>query len=105
MRTFHTGGVVGADITHGLPRVVELFEARTPKGAAELARIAGVVRIEEEENARRITIVGDEGNEESISVPQRSRLLVSDGQDVMPGDALTEGPLDPKKLLQIKGIP
>jgi DNA-directed RNA polymerase subunit beta' len=104
MRTFHTGGVVGADITHGLPRVVELFEARTPKGAAELAPIAGVVRIEDEENARRITIVGEDGSEHSKSVPQRSRLLVTEGQDVMPGDALTEGPLDPKQLLEIKGI-
>jgi DNA-directed RNA polymerase subunit beta' len=104
MRTFHTGGVVGADITHGLPRVVELFEARTPKGAAELAPVAGVVRIEDEENARRITIVSDDGSEHSKSVPQRSRLLVNEGQDVMPGDPLTEGPLDPKQLLEIKGI-
>ena len=58
MRTFHTGGIVGEDITHGLPRVVELFEARTPKGAAVLARHSGVVRIDEEENGRRITVVG-----------------------------------------------
>ena len=58
MRTFHTGGIVGEDITHGLPRVVELFEARTPKGAAVLAHHSGVVRIEDEEDGRRITVVG-----------------------------------------------
>ena len=62
MRTFHTGGIVGEDITHGLPRVVELFEARTPKGAAVLARHSGVVRIEEEEGGRRITVVADDGD-------------------------------------------
>src|ERR1700691_3870218 len=63
MRTFHTGGVIGEDITHGLPRVVELFEARTPKGAAVLAHHSGVVRIEENETARQITIAGDDGTE------------------------------------------
>ena len=66
MRTFHTGGVVGEDITHGLPRVVELFEARTPKGAAVLAHHSGVVRIEDEEGGRRITVVADDGTEESV---------------------------------------
>ena len=68
MRTFHTGGIVGEDITHGLPRVVELFEARTPKGAAVLARHTGVVRVEEEELGRRITVVADDGTEESVTV-------------------------------------
>ena len=68
MRTFHTGGIVGEDITHGLPRVVELFEARTPKGAAVLAHHSGVVRVEEEENGRRITVVADDGAEESVLV-------------------------------------
>ena len=62
MRTFHTGGIAGEDITHGLPRVVELFEARTPKGAAVLARTSGVVRITEEDNSRRVAIVGDDGS-------------------------------------------
>jgi len=103
MRTFHGGGVAGADITHGLPRVVELFEARTPKGAAPLAKVSGVVRIEEEENARRIVVVGNDV-EDSVSVPVRARLLVSEGQEVTPGDPLGEGPLDPKQLLEIKGI-
>ena len=103
MRTFRSGAAPGADITHGLPRVVELFEARTPKGAAPLAKLAGVIRIEEEENSRRITVVGNDA-EDSISVPVRTPLLVADGQEVAPGDALTKGPMDPKQLLEIKGI-
>src|SRR6202035_2873226 len=68
MRTFHTGGIVGEDITHGLPRVVELFEARTPKGAAVLARTSGVVRVEEDESGRKLTIVADDGTEETYAV-------------------------------------
>jgi DNA-directed RNA polymerase subunit beta' len=104
MRTFHTGGIAGEDITHGLPRVVELFEARTPKGAAVLARTSGVVRIADEENGRRITIVGDDGSEESHPVSARQHLEVTDGQEVSAGDALVEGPKDPKELLDIKGI-
>jgi len=104
MRTFHTGGVVGEDITHGLPRVVELFEARTPKGAAVLARDSGVVRIEEEEGGRRLTVVADDGSEESVLVPARAHLEVTAGQEVAAGDALVEGPKDPKELLEVKGI-
>ncbi|HEX2699223.1 MAG TPA: DNA-directed RNA polymerase subunit beta', partial [Acidimicrobiales bacterium] len=104
MRTFHTGGIAGEDITHGLPRVVELFEARTPKGAAVLARTSGVVRISEEENGRRITIIGDDGGEDTYNVSQRAHLEVSDGKEVQAGDALVEGPKDPKELLEIKGI-
>src|SRR5208282_1551046 len=94
MRTFHTGGIVGEDITHGLPRVVELFEARTPKGAAVLAHYSGVVRIEDEEGGRRITVVADDGTEESSVVPPRAHLEVADGQEVGAGDA----------LLEVKGI-
>ena len=104
MRTFHAGGVAGEDITHGLPRVVELFEARTPKGAAVLARHSGVVRVEEEEGGRRITVVADDGTEDSVLVAQRVHLEVSDGQEVGAGDALVEGPKDPKELLEVKGI-
>ncbi|HEX4979821.1 MAG TPA: DNA-directed RNA polymerase subunit beta', partial [Acidimicrobiales bacterium] len=105
MRTFHTGGIAGAeDITQGLPRVVELFEARTPKGAAVLARTSGVVRISDEDNARRITIVGDDGSEETHTVSPRAHLEVREGQEVAAGDALVEGPKDPKQLLDIKGI-
>jgi DNA-directed RNA polymerase subunit beta' len=104
MRTFHTGGIVGEDITHGLPRVVELFEARTPKGAAVLARHSGVVRIEDEENGRRVTVVADDGTEESTVVPARAHLEVTEGQEVAAGDALVEGPKDPKELLEVRGI-
>ncbi|HEX8770649.1 MAG TPA: DNA-directed RNA polymerase subunit beta', partial [Acidimicrobiales bacterium] len=107
MRTFHTGGIAGEDITHGLPRVVELFEARTPKGKAVLARTSGVVRLAEDEvKGRTVTIVGDDGTEESYPVSTRdvARLLVQDGDDVAAGDALVEGPKDPKELLEIKGI-
>jgi DNA-directed RNA polymerase subunit beta' len=106
MRTFHTGGIAGEDITHGLPRVVELFEARTPKGAAVLARTSGVLRITEEDNSRRIVIVADDGNEDLYTVGLRAKLAegVREGADVAAGDALVEGPRDPKALLEIKGI-
>ena len=104
MRTFHTGGVVGEDITHGLPRVVELFEARTPKGAAVLVREPGVIRIEEDDTGRRVTVVAEDGTEQVVSLSPRAHLEVSDGQEVHPGDALVEGPKDPKELLEIKGI-
>ena len=108
MRTFHTGGVAGEDITHGLPRVVELFEARTPKGAALLAESSGVVRIgENEKGERTITIVSDQGEEEPYAVSRRLHLAVVDGQEVKAGDRLVgdaKTPLDPKKVLEIKGI-
>jgi DNA-directed RNA polymerase subunit beta' len=104
MRTFHAGGVAGSDITHGLPRVVELFEARTPKGAAILAHHSGVVRIEEEDSGRVITVVADDGTEQVETVPLRVHLEVSNGQEIAAGDALVEGPKDPKELLEIKGV-
>jgi len=105
MRTFHTGGVAGKDIAGGLPRVVELFEARTPKGKATLARISGVVRIGEDEGrGREVTVVADDGTEEVYTVVGASRLEVVDGQEVRAGDAIVEGPRDPKELLEIKGV-
>jgi len=104
MRTFHTGGVIGEDITHGLPRVVELFEARTPKGAAILSRTSGAVRVEDDETGRRISIVADDGTEEMHNVSVRAHLEVTDGQEIQAGDSLVEGPKDPKELLEIKGI-
>jgi len=106
MRTFHTGGVVGKDLADGLPRVVELFEARSPKGKAVVARISGTVRITEDESSDRtvnIFPVGD-GEPESTIVPRGQRLEVEDGQEVLAGDVLVDGPLDPKELLAIKGI-
>ncbi len=104
MRTFHTGGVAGEDITHGLPRVVELFEARTPKGAALLARTNGLVRVTEEDNLRQVTLIADDGTEDVYPVTARAHLEVRDGQEVKAGDAFVEGPKDPKELLDIKGI-
>jgi DNA-directed RNA polymerase subunit beta' len=106
MRTFHTGGIAGADITHGLPRVVEIFEARNPKGAAQLAEIAGTVAIEETDRQIKITIMPASGNEEdekAYTVPRRTRLLVAHGQVVEQGDALHEGSISPAELLRLKG--
>ena len=110
MRTFHTGGVAGADITHGLPRVVEIFEARNPKGAARLAEVAGRVEIESTDRAQKVTIVPDGVDEKGeplapleYTLPRRSRLLVTKGQIVEPGDALNEGSLAPSELLALKG--
>jgi DNA-directed RNA polymerase subunit beta' len=108
MRTFHTGGVAGEDITHGLPRVVELFEARTPKGAALLAESSGVVRVGENEKGEKIVVVvADDGTEEEHVVSRRAQLSVKEGQEVTAGDRLigdVQTPLDPKKILEIKGI-
>jgi DNA-directed RNA polymerase subunit beta' len=103
MRTFHSGGVTESDITHGLPRVVELFEARTPKGAAAVAEFSGTVRVELIGRERKVTIVGDEGQiqEESISIARH--LLVEDGQEVEVGTPLHDGPLDPKLMMKFRG--
>jgi DNA-directed RNA polymerase subunit beta' len=110
MRTFHTGGVAGADITHGLPRVVEIFEARNPKGAAKLAELGGKIELEDTERGPKITIHTDEVDEDgeplepvSYQLPRRTRVLVADGQVVEPGDALHEGSLNPADLLRLKG--
>ncbi|MFM7494985.1 MAG: DNA-directed RNA polymerase subunit beta', partial [Acidimicrobiaceae bacterium] len=105
MRTFHTGGVAGKDIAGGLPRVVELFEARNPKGSARLAPVTGVVRIlEDEGKGIPIKFIDDQGQEIEIILPTGSRPLVKDGQNLEAGDRITDGPLDPKELMQIKGI-
>jgi DNA-directed RNA polymerase subunit beta' len=74
MRTFHTGGVAGEDITHGLPRVTELFEARKPKGQAMLAEISGTLRIEDADKTRNLIVTDEEGNEKSYQVSSRARL-------------------------------
>ena len=105
MRTFHTGGVAGKDIAGGLPRVVELFEARTPKGKAVLSKVSGVVRIGDDEGrGREVVVVADDGEEEVHLIQSQSRLEVVDGQEVRAGDAIVEGPRDPKELLEIKGV-
>ncbi len=108
MRTFHTGGVAGEDITHGLPRVVELFEARTPKGAATLAESSGVVRLGENEKGERVVVVvSDDGAEEEHVVSRRAHLAVKESQEVQAGERLVgdeKASLDPKKILEIRGI-
>jgi DNA-directed RNA polymerase subunit beta' len=110
MRTFHTGGVAGADITHGLPRVVEIFEARNPKGAAKLAETGGKIELEDTDRGPKITIHTDEVDENgepiepvSFQLPRRTRILVENGQTVEPGDALHEGSINPADLLALKG--
>jgi DNA-directed RNA polymerase subunit beta' len=99
LRTFHTGGVAGADITHGLPRVVELFEARKPKGLAELATVEGSVSVEDTEKGLRVVVTDGEGEEHLYSFPRRTRLLVDKGQKVKRGDQLNEGSIYPHDIL------
>ncbi|MGH2806373.1 MAG: DNA-directed RNA polymerase subunit beta', partial [Actinomycetota bacterium] len=104
MRTFHTGGVAGEDITHGLPRVVELFEARTPKGKAEIASATGRMEIKEDERTRSVQLTPDDGSDAiAYKVSRRSRLRVRDGDTVEPGDLITEGSKDPDEILEILG--
>ncbi|ASW42148.1 DNA-directed RNA polymerase subunit beta' [Clostridium isatidis] len=104
MRTFHTGGVVGADITQGLPRVEELFEARKPKGLAIVSEISGTVRIEETKKKRTVYVIGDDGEERSYEIPFGSRLKVSNGDVIEAGDGITEGSINPHDIAAIKGI-
>ncbi|WP_053225649.1 DNA-directed RNA polymerase subunit beta' [Solirubrobacter soli] len=103
MRTFHTGGVAGADITHGLPRVVELFEARKPKGLAKIAEVSGVASIEDTDKARTIVITDDAGEEHRYAFPRRTRLHVSEGERIEAGKQLNEGSLYPHELLELRG--
>jgi DNA-directed RNA polymerase subunit beta' len=109
MRTFHTGGVAGADITHGLPRVVEIFEARNPKGAATLADVGGKIDIDDSERTIKVTVTPTELDEDGelpspkeYSFPRRTRLRVTKGQLVEPGYALNEGSLNPAELLLLR---
>ncbi|MFC8599097.1 DNA-directed RNA polymerase subunit beta' [Isoptericola sp. NPDC057191] len=105
MRTFHTGGVASAeDITQGLPRVTELFEARTPKGEAPIAEYTGTVAIEDTERTRHLVLTPADGSEEiRYPVTKRARLLITDGQEVQVGTQLVQGAVDPKKVLRILG--
>jgi DNA-directed RNA polymerase subunit beta' len=103
MRTFHTGGVAGADITQGLPRVVELFEARKPKGIAQIAEQDGVVTLEDTDKARTVVITDDAGEEHRYTFPRRTILQVEDGQRVEAGKQLNEGSLYPHDLLKLRG--
>ncbi len=104
MRTFHTGGVAGDDITQGLPRIQELFEARNPKGQAIITEIDGVIKdIRETKDRREIEVEG-EAESKVYAVTYGSRIRISVGQQVEAGDELTEGSIDPKDMLRIKGI-
>jgi DNA-directed RNA polymerase subunit beta' len=103
LRTFHTGGVAGADITQGLPRVVELFEARKPKGLARLAEQDGVVSVEDTEKELVVTLTDDSGSEHHYRFPRRTRVYVEQGQRVTAGDQLNEGSIYPHELLEILG--
>jgi len=103
MRTFHTGGVAGQDITQGLPRVVELFEARKPKGLAQMAEVEGKVSIEATEKQLVVTVMEKTGEESAYTFTPRTRLLVKDGEKVEVGQQLNEGSLYPADVLAIRG--
>ena len=104
MRTFHTGGVAGGDITQGLPRVEELFEARKPKGLAVIAEIDGRVEIDETGKRKEIIVVPNEGEKQVYSIAYNSRLRVKEGQMVKAGDPLTQGSINPHDIVRVKGI-
>ena len=104
MRTFHTGGVAGADITQGLPRVEELFEARKPKGLAIVSEIDGTVRVEETKKKRTVIVTNENGEEHSYDIPFGSRLKVQDGDIIEAGDEVTEGSINPHDIMNIKGV-
>ena len=104
MRTFHTGGVAGDDITQGLPRVEELFEARKPKGLAIISEISGTVAIRETKKKREVVVTNESGEAQTYLIPYGSRLKVTDGETIEAGDELTEGSVNPHDILKIKGI-
>ncbi len=105
MRTFHTGGVAGGDITQGLPRVEELFEARKPKGLAIISELDGTVEIRDTKKKREVIVTNDEtGESKAYLIPYGSRIKVQDNETIEAGDELTEGSVNPHDLLKIKGI-
>ena len=104
MRTFHTGGVAGGDITQGLPRVEELFEARKPKGLAIITEIPGTVTILDTKKKREVQVTSEDGESKTYLIPYGSRIKVQDGQVLEAGDELTEGSVNPHDILKIKGI-
>ena len=104
MRTFHTGGVAGGDITQGLPRVEELFEARKPKGLAIITEISGRVEIDETGKRKEVVIIPESGENEVYAIPYGSRIRVKQGQMVEAGDPLTQGSINPHDIVRVKGI-
>ena len=104
MRTFHMGGSAGQDITHGLPRVQELFEARIPKGVAPISEMEGRIRIDDTEKSRKIVVIPDDGTDEiAYPVPMRAQLLVTDDDHVKVGQQLIQGAINPHEVLRIQG--
>ena len=104
MRTFHTGGVAGGDITQGLPRVEELFEARKPKGLAIITEISGKVEIDETGKRKEIIVTPEVGEQEVYVIPYGSRIRVKQGQMVEAGDPLTQGSINPHDIVRVQGI-
>ncbi len=104
MRTFHTGGVAGDDITQGLPRVEELFEARKPKGQSIIAEIAGEIELMETRYKRELKITAEHGENRVYTIPYGARIKVANEQRVNAGDELTEGSINPHELLKVKGV-
>ncbi len=104
MRTFHTGGVAGDDITQGLPRVEELFEARKPKGLAIITEIAGTVKLSDTKKKREVIVTAEDGETKAYLIPYGSRIKVYDDDVVEAGDELTEGSVNPHDILKIKGL-
>jgi DNA-directed RNA polymerase subunit beta' len=105
MRTFHAGGVAGDDITQGLPRVEELFEARKPKGLAIISEFGGVVQVKDTKTKREVVVTNPEdGETKAYLIPYGSRIKVIDGQVLEAGDELTEGSVNPHDILKIKGV-
>ncbi|MEN6315607.1 MAG: DNA-directed RNA polymerase subunit beta' [Clostridiaceae bacterium] len=104
MRTFHTGGVAGDDITQGLPRVEELFEARKPKGLAVISEIAGTIKINETKKKREVVVTTEDGEARTYLIPYGSRIKVSEGDVIEAGDEITEGSVNPHDILKIKGL-
>jgi DNA-directed RNA polymerase subunit beta' len=104
MRTFHTGGVAGDDITQGLPRVEELFEARKPKGLAVISEVSGTVKVNETRKKREVTVITPDGEAKSYLIPYGAWLKVKDGDLIEAGDEITEGSVNPHDILKIKGV-
>jgi len=104
MRTFHTGGVAGADITQGLPRVEELFEARKPKGLAIISEVSGTISLSESKRKKEVIVTAEDGEAKAYTIPYGSRLKVKSGEIIEAGDEITEGSVNPHDILKIKGI-
>ena len=104
MRTFHLGGIAGADITQGLPRVEEIFEARRPKKTATLSEHSGVVRIQDAKRSRNVIVTGEDGEEHVYPIPLGTKILPADGSYILRGDLITEGNLAPADIARVQGL-